>query len=73
MLLGPSRPRVRGEHGLNCLVAQQVMAIALGYEELDDQDQLRDDSVLALAVGCGDVTGLHYLVSECSPIQCQWG
>ena len=30
---------------------------ALGYEDLSEQDQLRDDSVLALAVGRGDITG----------------
>ena len=47
----------RSEHELDCLVAQRVMAIALGYEDLNDHDQLRDDSVLALAVGRGDITG----------------
>lgn len=47
----------RREHELDCLVAQRVMAIALGYEDLNDHDQLRDDSVLALAVGRGDITG----------------
>ena len=29
----------------------------LGYEDLCDHDQLRDDSLLALAVGRDDVTG----------------
>ena len=39
----------RSQHGLYCLVAQRVMTIALGYEDLNDHGQLRDDSVLALA------------------------
>ncbi len=47
----------RREHTLSCLVAQRVMGIALGYEDLNDHDQLRDDSVLALAVGRDDLTG----------------
>ena len=47
----------RSEHELVCLFALRVMAIALGYEDLNDHDQLRDDSVLALAVGRGDITG----------------
>ena len=51
------RDSERSEHELDCLVAQRVMAIALGYEDLNDHDQLRDDSVLALAVGRGDITG----------------
>lgn len=53
------RDPVRREHALACLVAQRVMAIALwvGYEDLNDHDQLRNDSVLELAVGRGDVTG----------------
>ena len=41
----------RSEHPLSCLVTQRVMGIALGYEDLNDHDQLRDDSVLALAAG----------------------
>ena len=45
------------EHGLDCLFAQRVMAIALGYEDLNDHNQLRDDSVLALTVGRVEITG----------------
>ena len=33
------------------------MGIAPGYEDLNDHDQLRDDSILALAVGRDDLTG----------------
>ena len=38
-------------------MAQRVIGIALGYEDLNDHDQLRDDSVPALAVGRDDLTG----------------
>ncbi len=51
------RDQDRIEHGLRELVAQRVMAIALGYEDVNDHDRLRDDSVLALAVGRDDITG----------------
>ncbi len=47
----------RIEHGLRELVARRVMAIALGYGDVNDHDHLRDDSVLALAVGRDDITG----------------
>ena len=47
----------RTEHPLRTLVAQRVMALALGYEDLNDHDRLRDDTALALACGCVDVTG----------------
>ena len=47
----------RVEHGLRTLVAQRVMSLALGYEDLNDHDRLRKDAVLALASGCEDVTG----------------
>ena len=45
------------EHRLETLVAQRVLGLAAGYEDLNDHDRLRLDSVLALASGCGDVTG----------------
>jgi hypothetical protein len=35
-------------HGLRTLVAQRVSAIALGYEDVDDHDTLRNDPVLGL-------------------------
>ncbi len=47
----------RVEHPLETLVAQRVMALALGYEDINDHDRLRDDAALALACGCADVTG----------------
>ena len=45
------------EHSVPELVAQRVYGLALGYEDLDDHDVLRKDSVLALLVGKQDLTG----------------
>src|SRR5215470_6994264 len=36
------------EHGVGTLVGQHVLAIALGYEDLVDHDQLRHDPTLAV-------------------------
>lgn len=45
------------EHSVHALVAQRVFGLALGYEDLNDHDALRSDSVLALLVGKRDLTG----------------
>ena len=45
------------EHSVHALVAQRVYGLALGYEDLNDHDALRSDSVLALMVGKRDLTG----------------
>jgi len=45
------------EHSVDSLVAQRVYGLALGYEDLNDHDVLRKDSVLALLVGKQDLTG----------------
>ena len=47
------------EHRVHSLVAQRVYGLALGYEDLNDHDVLRADSVLALLVGKQDLTGEH--------------
>jgi Transposase DDE domain group 1 len=39
------------------LLSQRVMALALGYEDLNDHDDLRHDPLLALLVGRHDITG----------------
>jgi hypothetical protein len=39
------------EHEVTTLVGQRVMAIALGYEDLIDHDELRHDPVLAVVAG----------------------
>jgi Transposase DDE domain group 1 len=35
-------------HGLRAMVGQRIAGIALGYEDIDDHDELRHDPVLAL-------------------------
>lgn len=47
----------RIEHSVAELVKQRVYAIALGYEDLNDHDQLRNDPVLALLAGKADLAG----------------
>jgi hypothetical protein len=39
------------------LLAQRIFALALGYEDLNDHDQLRNDPLLAVMVGKKDPTG----------------
>ncbi len=51
------RNPARCEHSLHDLVAQRLYGLALGYEDVNDHDTLRDDSLLALALGRPDVTG----------------
>jgi hypothetical protein len=38
----------RIRHSLRTLIAQRIVAIALGYEDLNDHDQLRHDPLMAL-------------------------
>ena len=45
------------EHPVEDLVTQRVMAVALGYEDLNDHDTLRRDPLVAAAVGKADPTG----------------
>jgi hypothetical protein len=45
------------EHTVQELVAQRVYGLALGYEDLNDHDQLRLDPLLAALVGKRDPTG----------------
>jgi hypothetical protein len=45
------------EHTVPELVAQRVYAIALGYEDINDHDELRRDALLATLVGKADPTG----------------
>ncbi len=39
------------EHSLETLIAQRAHGIALGYEDLNDHDELRHDPVLGLLSG----------------------
>ena len=45
------------EHGVEELIAQRVYGLALGYEDLNDHDQLRYDPLLATLVGKADPSG----------------
>jgi Transposase DDE domain group 1 len=45
------------EHPLLDLITQRVFGLALGYEDLNDHDQLRADPMLAVALGKDDVPG----------------
>ena len=51
------RHPARIEHSVESLVKQRVLGIALGYEDLNDHDELCRDSVLAMLSGCTDLTG----------------
>jgi hypothetical protein len=45
------------EHSVKELVSQRVLGLALGYEDLNDHDDLRFDPLLAVAVGKEDPKG----------------
>ena len=45
------------EHSVLDLVTQRVFALALGYEDLNDHDELRGDPMLAVALNKDDVKG----------------
>jgi Transposase DDE domain group 1 len=45
------------EHTVSDLLGQRIYGLALGYEDLNDHDDLRRDSLLATLVGKEDPTG----------------
>jgi len=45
------------EHTVLDLVSQRVLGLIQGYEDLNDHDDLRDDALLACAVGKADPVG----------------
>ena len=47
----------RIEHSVRDLIAQRVFGLALGYEDLNDHDELRFDPLLAAAIGKADPKG----------------
>ena len=51
------RDAERLEHTVAHLIGQRVYALALGYEDLNDHDKLRQDPLLAALVGKIDKTG----------------
>src|SRR5437773_1493992 len=52
------------EFAVEELVAQRIYGLALGYEDLNDHDQLRSDPALAVMVGKEDVKGEHRRVEQ---------
>lgn len=46
------------EHSVRELVAQRLMGIAAGYEDLNDHNRLRLDPLMAMAVGKNDPLGM---------------
>jgi hypothetical protein len=52
------------EHEVSTLVGQRVFGIALGYEDLNDHDQLRHDPMMAILAG-----KLEARRSDCAPLQ----
>jgi Transposase DDE domain group 1 len=53
------RDRESIEHSVQDLLAQRVYGMCLGYEDLNDHDQLRSDRALAVIVGKEDPQGKH--------------
>ena len=51
------------EHEVGTMVLQRVVGIALGYEDLNDHDELRHDPVLAVLAG-----KLAAKRSDCAPL-----
>ena len=45
------------EHSLNSILTQRIFGLILGYEDLNDHDQLRYDPLFAAAVGKSDIHG----------------
>jgi Transposase DDE domain group 1 len=45
------------EHRVESLIKQRVMGLALGYEDLNDHETLRQDPLLALLSDVADPTG----------------
>lgn len=52
------------EHSVLDLVSQRVLAIALGYEDLNDHDELSRDQLFATMVGKPDPTGGYRLLQR---------
>ena len=51
------------EHAVDTMVLQRVVGITLGYEDLNDHDELRHDPVLAILAG-----KLAAKRSDCAPL-----
>ena len=47
------------EHPLETLIRQRIVGLAQGYEDLNDHDELRSDTLMALASGQADLRGVR--------------
>ena len=64
------------EHEVATLVGQRVFAMALGYEDLNDHDELRHDPIMAILAGklearredCAPVAGKSTLLVRKTPV-----
>jgi hypothetical protein len=61
-LAGDEREPKLVEHSVATLVGQRVFDIALGYEDLNDHDELRHDPLMAVLAG-----KLQAWRSDCAP------
>ena len=52
------------EHEVATLVGQRMFGIALGYEDLNDHDELRHDPMMAVLAGELDVSRITYFESR---------
>ena len=43
------------EHSVQAMVAQRIYGLALGYEDLNDHEQLRNDPVFGILAGCAQL------------------
>ena len=53
------------EHSVEHLLRQRVFALALGYEDLNDHDELSRDPLLAAVVGKAEPTGRRRRCRHC--------
>ena len=60
------RDAARIEHGAEARVAQRVYGLALGYEDLNDHDELRRDPLLAVLAEKSDPTGEKRVAQSCA-------
>jgi len=59
------RDRRLTEHSVRTLVAQRITGIALGYEDLNDHDDLRRDPLLAAARMAGSIMATTTTTASC--------
>ncbi len=70
------------EHSVEELLRQRIFGLGLGYEDLNDHDELRSDALLAAVVGKSDPTGErrkrerdrgHALAGKSTLNRLEWG